>query len=85
MSKEKSQAVKFIINLGGTLMHNVRNIVGVIITNGIIMQFRRINLHVFQRNRATEDEILGVICMSYIQLFVYLFLSILSASYDQEC
>ena len=48
------------------------------------MQFRRINLHVFQRNRATEDEVLGVICMSYIQLFVYLFLSILSASYDQE-
>ena len=41
MSKEKSHARKFSTNLGGTLMHNVHNIVGVIISNTIIMQFRR--------------------------------------------
>ena len=40
-SKEKSHARKFSTNLGGTLMHNVHNIVGVIISNTIIMQFRR--------------------------------------------
>ncbi|XBI99007.1 hypothetical protein VPH35_019170 [Triticum aestivum] len=54
-SKEKSHARKFSTNLGGTLMHNVHNIVGVIISNTIIMQFRRAK----SKNIPTDDEVPG--------------------------